>query len=323
MLHITNGDSVGDMLADLACIEGEILCWRDVLHDGPVQLLPFDDYARQRAGFLADCLAAQGISEPDAAAIFTDFQQRQQCLDNLASHDEVVLWFEHDLYDQLQLAEILHALATARPSGVRLSLICIGAFPGVQPFHGLGNLTSDQLATLWPSRQTIDEQQLMSGQRIWRALCADEPGELVAIAAREVAGLPFMAPALRRFCREYPHADTGLTLTQWHLLQLVHSRSPATFATLFNGLQALEEAPFMGDTWVYKELLSLGRGKEPLVTIDSDTKRYRLTPAGARVLAGQGGWQAPPALWRGGVHVTTDNNWRWQPGGKCLARGTD
>ena len=321
MLHITNGDSVGEMLAGLDCIEGEILCWRDVLHDGPLRLLPFDDYARLRADFLADSLAVQGITEPDAAAIYADLQQRQECLDGLSHHQEVVLWFEHDLYDQLQLAEILHCLAVAGPAG--LSLICIGDYPGVEPFHGLGNLTPSQLATLWPTRQPVNEQQLVSGHRIWRALCAEDPGELATIAARGVPSLPFMAPALRRFCREFPHSDTGLTLTQWHLLTLVGRKAPVAFGTLFGGLQNLESAPFMGDTWVLKELLALSRGEQPLIATDEALRGpYRLTPAGQRVVAGKDRWQAPPDLWRGGVHVTAANRWRWQPDRQCLVRET-
>lgn len=323
MLHITNGDSVGEMLASLDCVEGEILCWRDVLHDGPLQLLPFKDYARQRADFLAESLAAQGITEPDEAAIYADLQQRQKSLDGLSRHEEVVLWFEHDLYDQLQLAEILHCLAADKPPGGRLSLICIGDYPGVEPFHGLGNLAPSQLATLWPTRQPVTEQQLMSGRRIWRALCAEDPGELATIAAQGVPGLPFMAPALCRFCREFPHSDTGLTLTQWHLLTLARRHEPATFAALFGGLQELESAPFMGDTWVVKELLALSRGEQPLlVTDDAVRGPYRLTPAGQRVMAGQGSWPSPPDLWRGGVHVTAANRWRWQPDSERLVRET-
>ena len=50
MLHITNGQSVSLTEAGMS---GEIVCWNDVLHEGPVPLLPLDELCQLRAGFLA------------------------------------------------------------------------------------------------------------------------------------------------------------------------------------------------------------------------------------------------------------------------------
>jgi hypothetical protein len=122
-LLITNGDSTGDMLERSTCIEGEVLCWRDLLHDGPVLDLPYSEYSAARTQYLHE-LCLQGINFQNAyenescaaidsdlkAKIADDFRQRAETLTQLNLYDEIILFFEHDLYDQLQLAEICHRL---------------------------------------------------------------------------------------------------------------------------------------------------------------------------------------------------------------------
>ena len=97
-LHITNGDCAADTLRTFLPDPVKITC--DVLHDGPI------------------------VPAPAWLAAAT------------AEYDEVVFWFEHDLFDQLLLIRALDLIGEStgpeRPSNV--SLICIDRFPGVVPF---------------------------------------------------------------------------------------------------------------------------------------------------------------------------------------------
>ena len=102
MFHITNGESVVMSLRDSG-LAGDVLAWRDALHEGPVPAgLALEQLSVVRAGFLTQA----GLSVPgeDVAA---SFRQRDASLKSTYSHDEIVLWFEHDLYDQLQLLQLL------------------------------------------------------------------------------------------------------------------------------------------------------------------------------------------------------------------------
>src|SRR3954471_20532576 len=76
-LHITNGDSTAQTLAELGI---EALPWRDALHEGPVT-------GDRR-------LRAQAMGVPRE-----DFATRDKALDG--HEGDYVLWFEADLYDQL------------------------------------------------------------------------------------------------------------------------------------------------------------------------------------------------------------------------------
>src|SRR5581483_6756833 len=113
MLHITNGDAAAGALARAGFAHADILPWRDVLHEGPVpEGLRLDELSSVRAQFLADC----GFGDYDS--VRESFAERDFRLAGAQAEDEVVMWFESDLYDQLQLMQLLDWFADAahRPS---------------------------------------------------------------------------------------------------------------------------------------------------------------------------------------------------------------
>jgi len=101
VLHITNGDSAAAVMKAVG-VSGDILLWQDVLHEGPVPAnLSLEDLSDVRARFIID----QGWAPSDI--VFQIFQERDKQLKRFQEYDKVILWFEHELYDQLQLRQIL------------------------------------------------------------------------------------------------------------------------------------------------------------------------------------------------------------------------
>src|ERR1043166_7065379 len=124
MLHVTNGDSAAELIRRTG-IAGQVIPWRDVLHEGPVPAgLSLEAMSDLRARFLA---SGNGAALPQ---LLRDFGARDAAL---RAARQVVLWFEHDLYDQLQLIQILATLATQPETAS--GLIGIDSFPGIQPFY--------------------------------------------------------------------------------------------------------------------------------------------------------------------------------------------
>jgi hypothetical protein len=132
VLHITNGDSAGGLIQE-SDIGGDVLPWRDVLHEGPVPAdLDLDDLSAIRAEYLA------GRELGDLENLKRDFAERDNMLRRFADYDEVVLWFEWDLYDQLQLIQLLDFFAGFSPddlgeTGTDLSLIAPRGYLGSLP----------------------------------------------------------------------------------------------------------------------------------------------------------------------------------------------
>lgn len=278
MLHITNGDSAGGTIA--AChLEGDVLPWRDVLHEGPVPGgLDLEALSEVRARFLSD-----GDSPAGHAEIAADFRSRDARLRRTGSAEPVVLWFEADLYDQLQLIQLLHWFRRRPPAA--LELICIGAHPEIPNFAGLGQLNASQMAKLYPGRVPVTRDQLKLGSLAWEAFTAESPEPLARILDGDTAPLPFLHDALIRLLEEYPAREDGLGRTERQvLLALVHGA--ATFGQVFLATQAMEERVFMGDTTLWDRVLCLARDPAPALRIE----------ATAESVSGRALFNAPLAL---------------------------
>src|SRR5689334_15672387 len=184
MLHITNGESVVQLFKD-GGIPGLYLSWDDPLHDGPV---PAAASLPELSDIRARALAGFGWGGYDE--IRGRFSERDRALDGFRGHDETVLWFEHDLYDQLQLVQLLDWFSRQDIVATRLSLVQAG--------ENLGELDGDRLAALLPTRTPVTVRQLEIGRDTWQAFCAPDPAALVEIAGRGDRAMPFLAAALQR-----------------------------------------------------------------------------------------------------------------------------
>ena len=100
------------------------------------------------------------------------------------SYDELILWFEHDLFDQLNLIQLLAWIRERLPAAKVVSLVCIGSFPGHPQFKGLGELTPDELASLLETRQRVGDAQYSLAELAWQAFREPTPEALDEPAPR-------------------------------------------------------------------------------------------------------------------------------------------
>jgi hypothetical protein len=305
MLHVTNGDSVINSFNE-GRIPGTYLAWKDVLHDGP---MPRRDSLEAESDVRA-AYHAGASSGPEYDRFRAGFAERDRSLASFADHDEVVLWFEHDLYDQLQLLQILTWLSHHERARDRTSLIQIGEHPDVPNFQGLGELNGAQLAALLPTRRPVTTRQVEIGRNAWTAFCADDPTTLCEIARRHEAEMPFLSSALTRFLEEYPSGADGLTRTERQLLEVIAAGTTKRRA-LWRASQQFETS-YWGDLSVYDRLDALAVRAHALVE-RVDDEHVGLTDTGRRIL--DGGDRCDPReldRWLGGVHLGPGRpDWRW------------
>ena len=274
MLHITNGDIAAGLLAQV--VTGEILPWRDVLHEGPVRAgLPLEDLSRERARFIADC----GWGAYDH--VLEEFRHRDEVLERSVKHDEVVLWFEHDLYDQLQLIQLLGWFARHAPA--KLSLVCEAEY--------LGTMTTGRVAQLFDARRAVSGAQLEQGRAAWEAFTAEDPRSL---QSGSFDSLRFLPAALRRHLEEYPWVADGFSRLERAVMEALGA-GPLKFGELFAAVR--EEPAFLGDAvlrWHLERMQLEGLVARLDKTWSKGGVRRRRVPR-----------------WLGGVRIDSDSPWRW------------
>jgi hypothetical protein len=291
---------------------GRYLAWKDPLHDGPVPLTAdLQSLSDVRARALADF--GWGTYEK----LRPDFAERDRALEDFRKFEEVVLWFEHDLYDQLQLIQLLDWFAQQEMGKIRLSIVQINSHAGVKEFQGLGQLSGTQLARLFPLRRTAMPEQLAIATDAWEAFRSATPEALVEFLQVNHPEMPFLRDALLRFCQEYPWTTDGLSRTQRQILQAVRAGAK-TKQEIYLASRKQELAAW-GDSSVYLRLDGLTQSPEPLLSKNDD--RYELTAGGESLLEGKGDAMELRSAdaWLGGVHLAGDNaGWRWNEANQKL-----
>jgi hypothetical protein len=313
VLHILNGDCAADQLRESG-VPGTITITADVLHEGPAPAgVPPERWRKIRARYLAES------GYDDYERCLATLTEWDRTMERAEEYEEVVLWFEHDLFDQLLLIRTLDWFADRSLGRTALSLICIGEFPGVEPFHGLGQLSPAQMASLVPGRRPVNEAQKLLARDAWRAFCAPDPRGLEDLLRRDTSPLPFLAGALRRHLEEFPSVRNGLSRTE-HQALLGAAAGHGTFEKLFRATQRMEERVFLGDSSFLRNLRVLASGPRPLLRLEPASNGslrsigISLTATAWDVLESRDDWVHIQGIdrWLGGVHLQGGEAlWRW------------
>ena len=190
-LIITNGDSAAGLL-EAAGRDGTILPWRDILHEGPIVAGPIEACSRVRAEFLGRRFRL------DPREIAADFADRDAIMRAHADFERVELWFEHDLYDQLQLIQLLSFFSDeGRTEG--LVLVQADAFLGAE--------RADTILRFAERARPVTEEDLDLADLLWADLAMPTPEAIARGMAEPTERLPFVAGAIGRFLEELPAPD--------------------------------------------------------------------------------------------------------------------
>ncbi|MDV2077883.1 DUF1835 domain-containing protein [Marinobacter xestospongiae] len=316
-LHIRCGSDIR-LTLEAAGFRGDFLEYADPVCQGPV--LDGDDALEARARFISNAYE-QGDDQALAAtrALLMEFEQHLA----RASQDyqRVVLWFEHDSYDQLLLCRVLDRL---QRNGVpdRLELVSTDHYPGIERFIGLGQLDSKALTELWQRRTAVTKAQLQLGERTWHALMQPDPGALAAlVTAPDTAHLPYLAGALLRHLQELPGLHDGLSLTERLTLQPLHSGDQSLGDLFRIQMMETEPRPWLGDAMFWHIVRCLLKAPQPplaLVAGSSHSNWHQrvvtLTELGGALLRRRQDWMEcqPPRRWLGGIELGPGRpDWRW------------
>jgi hypothetical protein len=277
VLHLTNGDCAVPALR-AAGVEGEILPWREVLHDGPVPAVGPDELRAVRERFLGDTARLRERDERLAAA--------------LATGEPILLWFEADLFDILLLLQILDRVPAGAP--VRMVLV------GQERWRSVTEVEPDELAALGHGAPGVEDEQLQLSRAAWAAFTSDSPPAMEPLAAGTPA-LPAVGQALHRLLEELPWTDTGLSRTERQLLEAL-ATGAGTREEAFYAAIAAEERPFLGDASAFAALDRLAPLQDGVA----------VNERGRAVLAGEEQWQAEVERWLGGTRIPPGRSpWAW------------
>ena len=317
MLHLVNGGATLKRLAPLA-LPGTLLVWNDILVEGPVRPRGPGRAEWQERGAVLE----RRLGIP-AAAYAEGMARCQAALEEAGPAgqlDEVVLWFEEDLFCQVHLAHLLDRLDPGLPT----SLIC--------PETPLGRRAPEDLAQLFRARAPVTPGRRALARELVEAFARSDPSDLEALRSGPLNAWPRLQAGLTGHARRFPALRDGLSLTERVALAAL-VEGPRPFGQAFARLAADPVAAALGytDLQLRADLAELATGPAPLVQAADGQAAHEwgphatgpvapaaptleLTALGREVVAGRQdrAHLVPLDRWLGGVHLSGPRPaWRW------------
>jgi Domain of unknown function (DUF1835) len=295
LINIHNGDAML-VYAKREGLPGEHIAFRESLVAGPV--VASADWLSTRAHFLSSAFREELLRTSNSL-----FEQ-EQALNAAAEQDEIVLWFEHDLFCLVNFLYLLNHFRERNVSFVWCS-------------DPLALREAADLRLLFESRTPATPAVFDIAARAWGAYTSPDPRFLNDVFSSAPNDLPFLRDGMRLHASRFPSIRNGLGSVENRLLTIIAS-GVNDFATLFPLFDEKPPRFGLGDAQVLYVLRYLASRPVPVITMAEAHEvppkaTFAITPAGQNVLAGKVDDTTvnDPDFWLGGVHLTKENVWRW------------
>jgi len=237
-LHITNGDSLTDRLKELNLVKGEFMIWREMLCEGPSDIkLETEKGIAKRKAFLNKYYR---ISPEDYDEKFTS---QLDILDNLETYEEIILWFEYDLFCHVNMMAAISLLLRKEIENIPVYLVCSGRVENSKKYLGLCELSTSDLTKHFENKVLLNMHDLELASHVWTLYCESNPKK-IAGQIKKKSSFEYLSICLRAHLQRFPNMLTGLNTLEHNILEIVDSHQIKNIKQLMG--YALEYQGFYG-----------------------------------------------------------------------------
>lgn len=272
-LHITNGDNFTQRLQSLK-LKGDIITWREMLCEGKTETnVGSESFWKTRFDFLHK---NYNVSK----SWFVEKTLKEyRSLCNHKQQDQIILWFEYDLFCQINMLAVISWLKTHRRHA-EISLICSGNEDTTDKLYGLSELSDEQLMNRYEKRTALSQDDIEYADYVWQLYCSDNPIRLENLSDFENYQFDYLSDALVAHLKRFPTIKNGLNEQENRILELAITEKPKNKKDLLGSMLANQGRYGFGDTQYERILVTL----KPLFT---SFDPVRLTKKGKDILDGK------------------------------------
>lgn len=272
-LHITNGDAFTQRLQELQ-VKGDIITWREMLCEGKTETnVGSESFWKTRFDFLHK---NYNVSK----SWFVEKTLKEyRSLCNHKQQDQIILWFEYDLFCQINMLAVISWLKTNRRHA-EISLICSGNEDDTEKLYALSELSDEQLMKRFENRTVLSQDDIEYADYVWQLYCSDNPIRLENLTDFENYQFEYLSEALLAHLKRFPTIKNGLNELENRLLELTVVDKPKTKSALMGSILKNQGRYGFGDSQFERILTNM----KPLF---SSFSPVRLTRKGKQILDGQ------------------------------------
>ncbi|MBO0341030.1 DUF1835 domain-containing protein [Flagellimonas profundi] len=250
LLHITNGDSFTSRLQSLE-FKGDVITWREMLCEGKtLSTVGSESFWKTRFEFL------NKNYKVSKSWFIEKTLKEYRSLCNHKQQDQIVLWFEYDLFCQINMLAVISWLKQHRRHA-EISLVCSGKVEGSTKLYGLNELDDDKLMELYDNRKVLSQDDIEYADYIWQLYCSDNPIRLENQIDNNDFQFEYLSDALKTHLKRFPTIKNGLNDLENHILEVAKQEKPRSKKELLHNLLTDQGFYGFGDTQYERMVTSL------------------------------------------------------------------
>jgi hypothetical protein len=240
-IHVLNGDSLGEKFP----FSGGIIICRECLIEGPVNETDLAEFWKQRAAYLAKTFAV------DEQQYFTDVQAQIENLRNVNPADFINLWFEHDLFCQINMWFVLDFIRSQKLGNIIYRTMPPDSIEDV--WSGFGKLTATDLQECFEKRVRFSASDIELASDLWSAYQQNDLDEIRRLSTTGSLCFKYLEEACDAHIQRF-NSKPGRPQRKLKELRL---RGLTDFSEIFNEFKRSEGIYGFGDLQVKKMLAEL------------------------------------------------------------------
>lgn len=233
-IHVLTGDALLNNFPE-GKLEGSIVINRECLIEGPVKVDSLKEFWNLRESFLSESYPESNIHYQDDVAF--EFEK----LNDVTEGDEINLWFEHDLFCQINLWFTLTFLRNKKVSIYRVYPVIDDP---AELWYGFGPMSPEELLKCYEGRKPFSKEDLQLGNALWQAYASNNHDTLVKLSLSTSKVFPY----LKEVCK----AQVDRPDRPERVLQEIINKGNTSFKKVFEEFSEQEGIYGFGDTQVKK-----------------------------------------------------------------------
>ncbi len=273
LLHITNGDAFTERLSTLK-LKGDVITWREMLCEGKTLTnVGSENFWKTRFEFL------NKNYKVSKSWFIEKTLKEYRSLCNHKQQDHIVLWFEYDLFCQINMLAVLSWLKANRKYA-EVSLVCSGNEDDSDRLFGLNELDDEKLLDLYENRTILTQDDIEYADYVWQLYCSDNPIRLENLRDFKDYQFDYLSDAVASHLHRFPSIKNGLNEMENKILSLAVETKPTSKKTFISTLLKNQGGLGFGDSQYDRAISRL----KPLF---SSFNPVRLTKTGKEILDNQ------------------------------------
>ncbi len=214
ILHILNGDSTYAIFKE-SSISGDVVIWREMLCEGTVvKDVGSDQFWKERYSYFKNEF---GVDKLD---YFDKTLKEIIKLQDVSDYREVVLWFEYDLFCQINLMALATYLLKSYRKDIKYFLVCTGKEKGKTQLLSLADYSPKEYEDLYQNKIKLSRNDLLFAQIVWEIYSENDADSLKSFDFNQSKKFIYLQAAIDQHLMRFKD-ENGLNQIDHKILSII------------------------------------------------------------------------------------------------------